>query len=92
MLDGTVLILIMTIELPVQRLGASRIAHRLPLDARRTRQPHGTPTRLAALPRQPLGGPEPGAASATVGPARSESDRQVYVGGRRGWVAARRMV
>jgi hypothetical protein len=52
MLDGTVLILIMTIELPVQRLGASRIAHRLPLDARRTRQPHDTPT--GAAPRCPV--------------------------------------
>jgi hypothetical protein len=52
MLDGTVLILIMTIGLPVQRLGASRIAHRLPLDARRTRQPHGTPT--GAAPRRPV--------------------------------------
>jgi hypothetical protein len=54
MLAGTILIVVMTIELPVQRLGASRVAHRLPLDACRNRQGHGTPPGVAALPQQPL--------------------------------------
>jgi hypothetical protein len=53
MLTATVLILVMAIRKLVQRLGASRIAHRLRLNACHTRHSYGTPT----WPRCPtLGG------------------------------------
>jgi hypothetical protein len=35
---------VIAIRKPVQRLGASRVAHRLPLTTCRTRHPYGTPT------------------------------------------------
>ena len=77
---------VIAIRKPVQRLGASRVAHRLPLNTCRTRHLDGTPTGAepssTRCPASPRAVPKPWVASAAAGPARSESEPPVLRAGR----------
>ena len=77
---------VIAVRKPVQRLGASRVAHRLPLNTCRTRHLDGTPTGAepssTRCPASPRVVPKPWVASAAVGPARTESLRPTSSTGR----------